>query len=164
MNLRAMKPCALIKGIDGSNIIYLWLGHFGCLKPPKAKHHNYLPILIKPYIAMWPVYIIRYIILVLAQCQTKSHNTRPRQTALHAYEVDVTGGISSAVDQSCRKTTAKSAHAEDREIYGDAHFLEKEAGHMRLLGHLVGPCCCLPIIYMLQTWLLLKPEPGIFFI
>ena len=43
-------------------------------------------------------------------------------------------------------STAKSAHAEDREIYGDARFLEKEAGHVRLLGHLVGPRCCLLII------------------
>jgi len=29
-----------------------------------------------------------------------------------------------------------SAHAEDHEIYGDARFLEKEADHVRLLGHL----------------------------
>ena len=56
----------------------------------------------------------------------------------------------------------KSAHAEDREIYGNARLLEKEADHVRLLGHLVGPRCCLPIICVLQTWLPLKPEPGIF--
>ena len=64
--------------------------------------------------------------------------------------------------EKCCMNYRKSAHAEDHEIYGDAHLLEKEADHVRLLGHLMGPRCCLPIICVLQTWLLLKPEPGIF--
>jgi hypothetical protein len=81
------------------------------------------------------------------------------KNALHVYVVEE---ISSAIDQSHigRKTTAKSAHTDDREIYSNAHFLEKEAEHVQLLGHLVGPCCCLPLICVLQTWLPLKPEPG----